>query len=305
MSRKVVWAALRLMLAVLMLTAQSVFAGRISVQDDAGVEVSVASPVLRVVSLAPNATELLFAAGAGERVVGVVAGSDWPPAARDLPRIGDVHGLDLERIIALHPDLVVTWPYTTPGHVAVLRAQGIPVFIVDPRSVDEIASDVQRLGALAGTETIARAAAAALERRFAALRDRYQGRPAISVFYEVWNAPLVTLGGDHLVSRAIETCGGRNVFASVRLPAPHVTIESVLALKPEAIVAGADAGRRPKWLDDWKRWTLIPAITYGNLAVVNADLLHRPGPRFVDGMAELCEVLDRARINRDRAASPH
>ncbi len=304
MSRKIARAARQAMLALL-LTAASAFAQRIGVEDDAGVAVSVASPVLRVVSLAPNATELLFAAGAGERVVGVVAGSDWPVAARDLPRIGDVHGLDLERIIALHPDLVVTWPYTTPGHVAVLRAQGIPVFTIDPRTVDEIAVDMERLGALAGTETIAHAAATAARQRFTALRDRYQGRPPIIVFYQVWSAPLVTLGGDHLVSRAIEICGGRNIFASLRVPAPNVGIESVLALKPEVIVAGADAGRRPKWLDDWQRWPAIPAVSYGNLAVVNADLLHRPGPRFIDGVAELCEVLDRARINRDRGVSAH
>lgn len=277
----------------------------VSVRDDVGTQVSVPVPVRRVVSLAPNATELLFAAGAGERVVGVVEGSDWPPAARALPRIGDAHGLDLERIVALHPDLVVTWPYTVPAHVAVLRARGIPVFTADPRSVDAIASDVERLGALAGTGLTARDAADSLRRRHAALRDRYQGRSEVSVFYEVWDAPLVTLGGSHLVTRAIETCGGRNVFASLPLPAPNVTVEAVLAAKPEAIVAGLASGQRPARLDAWKRWTTLPAVTYGNLQVVNADLLHRPGPRFIDGLSELCEVLERARANRDQRGPQH
>ena len=115
------------------------------------------------------------------------------------------------------------------------------------------------------------------------------------MFYEIWNAPLYTIGGRHLVSEAIRVCGGENVFASLTLPAPGVSVEAVLAARPEAIVAGADRGIRPAWLDDWQRWTALPAVAAGNLYTVDANHLHRAGPRFVDGVEELCAVLAQAR----------
>ena len=118
------------------------------------------------------------------------------------------------------------------------------------------------------------------------------------MFYEIWNEPLYTIGGKHLISEAIRVCGGENVFASLTLPAPGVSVEAVLAAQPEAIIAGADGAVRPPWLDDWKRWTALPAVASGNLFTVDANLLHRPGPRFLDGVAGLCAVLDEARARR-------
>jgi len=276
-------------------------AASITVTDDTGAQVTLDKPVHRIVSLAPNATEMLFAAGAGGAVVGVVASSDWPAAARALPRVGDASALDLERILALQPDLVVTWPYTTPAQVTLLRAQGIAVFVLDPHTVDGIASGLERIGRLAGDEKVARDAAARLREREAALRARFGTRTALRVFYEVWPAPLQTLGGNHIVSRAIETCGGSNVFADSKTPAPNVTVEAVIAARPDVIIAGADDSRRPGWLDAWRRWKDLPAVADGNLYAVNADLLHRAGPRFIDGVAQLCDTLEQAR-SRHRAA---
>jgi len=270
-------------------------AASVTVTDDTGAHVALATPVHRIVSLAPNATEMLFAAGAGGAVVGVVASSDWPPAARTLPRVGDANALDLERILALRPELVVTWPYTMPAQVTFLRDRGIAVFVIDPRTVEGIASALERIGRLAGDERLAREEAARLRQREQALRERFAHAKVLRVFYEVWPAPLQTLGGDHIVSRAIETCGARNVFATSLSPAPNVTVEAVLATRPEVIVAGADDGRRPEWLDAWRRWRELPAVAERNLYAVDADLLHRAGPRFIDGVAQLCEVLDEAR----------
>ena len=156
---------------------------------------TLARPAQRIVSLAPHATELLFAAGAGARVVGVVAHSDWPPEARALPGVGDANALDLERIVALAPDLVVAWPYTMPAQLAALRARGATIFVSDPKSIAGIARDVEALGTLAGTAATAQPAAAALRARHDALAARYAGSPAIAVFYEVWNEPLQTIGG--------------------------------------------------------------------------------------------------------------
>jgi len=263
--------------------------------DDAGTTVTLAAPALRIVSLAPHATELLYAAGAGERVVGVLATSDWPPEVAGKPRVGDSRALDLERILALAPDLVVTWPFAAPAQVGPLVARGVPVFIANPATIDGIALDLERLGTLAGTLPTAAARAAELRARLARLQSRYAGARTVRVFYEIWNAPLYTIGGDHLISQALRVCGGENVFAALTLPAPGVSIEAVLAAKPEAILAGADGAVRPAWLDEWKRWPTLPAVARGNLYTVDANLLHRAGPRFVDGVEALCATLAEAR----------
>jgi iron complex transport system substrate-binding protein len=272
----------------------------VTATDDAGNVVTLARPAGRIVSLAPHATELLFAAGAGAKVVGVVAHSDWPLDARALPRVGDANALDLERIVAFAPDLVVAWPYTMPAQLAALRARGATIFVSDPKTIAGIARDVEALGTLAGTDATAQPAAVALRARHAALAAKYERAPAISVFYEVWNDPLQTIGGRHLISEAITLCGGASVFGAQTLVAPTVSFEAVVAVAPEAIIAGSDDGRRPGWLDDWKRWRDVPAIRYDNLFVANGDLLHRSGPRFVDGVESLCVMLEQARANRKR-----
>ena len=267
----------------------------VEANDDLGVVVTLDAPARRIVSLAPHATELLFAAGAGARVVGVVKGSDAPAAAARLPVVGDVNGLDLERIVALSPDLIVTWPYTTPGQVTLLRARGIPVFTTDARSVDGIARDLAALGVLAGSPAIADAAAQELRVRARALARAASGRRPMRVFYQVSGAPIFTIAGGHLIERALADCGGVNVFADAHIPAPQVDVEAVLARRPEVIVAATAHAVEPDWLDAWKAWPELPAVRRRNLFVVDADRLHRAGPRFVDGMADLCAALEVAR----------
>jgi iron complex transport system substrate-binding protein len=275
--------------------AAAVARAEIRVVDDTGAVVVLAAPARRIVSLAPHATELLFAAGAGGQVVGVLKGSDAPPAANALPVIGDVYALDLERIVTLAPDLVVTWPYTTAPQVAALRGRGVAVFSSDPRTIDAIAQDVERLGELAGTAPVAQRAAADFRTRLAGLGAAAKGKPVLRVFYEIWDAPLYTIGGPHLITQALALCGGANVFADLALPAPTVGVEAVLAAKPDVIIAGTDGAARPPWLDAWKRWPQLPAARERHLFVVDANLLHRSGPRFAEGVAQLCAALDRAR----------
>jgi iron complex transport system substrate-binding protein len=267
----------------------------IAVVDDSGATVAVAAPVRRIVSLAPHATELVFAAGAGSRLVGVVAGSDWPPQARAIERVGDAHALDVERIVALRPDLVVTWPYTTPAQAEQLRARGIAVLTTDPKTLDGIAAAIERIGALAATAPIAREAASAYRAKLARVRAAHRGAQRIRVFYEIWDSPLYTVGGRHLITHALDACAADNVFAGLATPAPAVSVEAVLAAAPDAIVAAFDNGAPPAWLDAWRRWRELPATRYGNFATVDANLLHRPGPRFVDGVEALCAAVDAAR----------
>ena len=283
--------ALTLVLSVSGLQARA----GVEVVDDSGATVRLAAPASRIVSLAPHATELLYAAGAGDRVVGVLATSDWPPEALSKPKVGDSRALDLERILLLKPDLVVTWPFAAPAQVGALTARGIPVFVANPATIDGIASDMERLGALAGTLPTAAPSAAQFRAKLARLSATYVGTKRVRVFYEIWDAPLYTVGGHHLISQALAVCGGENVFAALSLPAPGVSVEAVLAAKPDAIIAGADRAVRPAWLDDWKRWPTLPAVAHDNLFTVDANLLHRAGPRFIDGMDALCNAVAKAR----------
>ncbi len=298
---------LRVVGALALALALTAAQAAVSVVDDEGRRVTVTAPPRRIVSLAPHATELLFALDVGPRVVGASAASDWPSAARSVPRIGDARAIDLERIVALGPDLVVTWPYTAPAQVARLRARGIPVFVLDATTLDALPSQIARLGRLLGVSRHAETLATARQAQLEALRTRYRDAPRVVVFYQVWNDPLYTIGGTHLISQAIALCGGVNAFAAQSLPAPVVGIEAVLSAQPQAIIAGTDGGVRPPWLDDWRRWPTLPAAVHGELHTVDADLLHRAGPRFIDGVESLCTTIDgvRVRASASAALTPH
>jgi iron complex transport system substrate-binding protein len=260
------------------------------VADDTGHVLHLAKPARRIISLAPHATELLYAAGAGARLVGVSAYSDYPPEAGKLPQVGDVHGLDLERIIALKPDLLVVWDSGTPARqMAQLQKLGIPIFRSEPRRLDDIASNMVRLGQLMGSSGQAGAAAATWRERMARLRTEYAGRKRLAVFYQVWHKPLYTLNGQHIVNDALQLCGATNVFAQLPVLAPEVSIEAVIQQNPEVIVAGA-AG-----LAMWRQYPLLRAVAQGRLLALPNDNLSRPGPRMLDAVEHLCQSLDKLR----------
>ena len=268
----------------------------VSVQDDAGRRVELAAPARRIVSLAPHATELLFAAGAGDRVVGVMGHSDHPPAARTLPRLGSHAGLELERLLALDPDLVVAWGSGNGPRVAArLEGLGLAVFVSEPRSLEAVATSLERLGRLAGSPRSGDRAAAEFRARRDALAGRHAGQPALAVFYQVWGDPLMTVNGDHLISALLRLCGGRNVFAGLPTLAPRVSLEAVLAASPEVIVAGVAEGSAEAALAPWRDWPGVPAVAARQLHALPADLLNRPGPRVLDGAELLCARLAWAR----------
>jgi iron complex transport system substrate-binding protein len=293
---------LRLALMVLLLLA-SVAAHALDVIDDRGVTVRLPhGPAQRIVSLAPHVTELLFAAGAGAQVVGTVAYSDYPEAARRLPQVGDVNALDLERIVALKPDLVVVWLSGSPrSQLDVLSALGVTIYYNEPRSLDDIGRSIERLGELAGTRAAARAVAEAFRTRLARLRARYRGRPPVTVFHQVWDQPLMTVNDDSLISQVLALCGGRNVFGSLRALVPHVSIEAVLDADPEVIGAAAGEGAASPadaGLSLWFGWPKLKAIARGNLYVADADRITRHTPRILDAAEQVCAALDAARARR-------
>ncbi|WP_321855397.1 cobalamin-binding protein [Paraburkholderia tropica] len=273
----------------------------VSATDDAGNTVTLDAPAQRVISLAPHATELIYAAGGGTKLVGTVSYSDYPPAALKVPHIGDNRALDLERIAALKPDLIVVWRHgNAQQQIDRLRDLHIPLFFSEPDRLDDVATSLTRLGTLFGTDTAARAAADAYRRDIAQLRTRYAQRAPVRVFYEVWDQPLMTINGEQIISDAITLCGGRNVFAALRPPVPTLSTEAVLAANPEAIVTaspGATAPDRPlPALDRWRAWPQLAAVAQGNLFAIDGDLLSRAGPRLAQGAEQLCKDLDQARV---------
>ena len=289
----------RLLVALLALVGAGAQAA-VTVVDDAGRRVTVQQPARRVISMAPHATELLFAAGGGARVVGAMNYSDYPEAARKIPLVGSNSVIDMERVLALKPDLIVVWHSgNTARQIAQLEALGVPVFHSEPRRLAQVADNVERLGRLLGTEPAAQAAARAFRSRLAGLEARYAGRSPVTVFYQIWDQPLYTLNDAQIASDAIRICGGRNVFGALKAVAPEVGIEAVLAADPEAIMAGKRHDPANPGLKLWEPYRSMRAVRHGNLLTVDGELLTRPGPRTVEGAARLCEALDRVRQRRD------
>ncbi len=271
----------------------------LTVKDDLGRKLVLPAPAQRIVSLAPSITETFFAAGAGSQLVGAVNYSDYPPAAKALPRVGRYDSIDAEAIAALRPDLVVVWQSgNPPGTLGRLEKLGLKVFVNEPRRLEDMPATLERFGLLAGKAGEGAAAADAFRKRLAALREKYQGRPPVRVFYQIWNSPMMTVNGAHLISDVLRLCGGQNIFADLPALAPTVGLEAVLAADPEAIVATGMNAQRPAWLDDWQRWLKLKAVRQGNLFFIPSDIINRHAPRILDGAEQLCGDLERVRGKR-------
>ena len=271
----------------------------ITVRDDAGLTVTVAKPALRVVSMAPSVTELLFAAGGGSQIVGAVNYSDYPEAAKRIPRIGSNREIDMELLISLKPDLIVAWRHnSSERQIEMVRRLGVPVFQSDPQTLDGIPDAVLRLGQLLGTDAAARTTATQLREQLAGLRAKYANRSTVRTFYQVWDKPLYTLSGKHILTDAMKLCGGENIFDKLTVTAPIVSIESVLQANPEAIIATAE--KNYGGVELWKPYGTLAAVRSNNLFTLDGHLLNRAGPRMVQGTAAMCEVLEQARQRRSK-----
>ena len=287
-----------MVLAALMLCATLAQAA-VSVVDDSGKQLVLARPAQRVISMAPHVTELLFSAGGGARIIGAMNYSDYPEAARRIPLVGSNSQIDLERVIALKPDLLIVWQSgNTARQIEQLQSLGIPVFHSEPRSFAAVESSILRFGRLLGTEGVANTAAAQFHAKVDGLRRRYAGRPPVTVFYQAWDNPLFTLNGEQIASDAIRACGGRNIFAGLKTIAPQVSIEAVVQADPDAIVGGKRYTPQDRGLSIWQPYRGLKAVRRNNLFTLDEELLTRPGPRIADGAAALCARLEEARTRR-------
>jgi len=255
----------------------------------------------RIVTLAPNLTELVFAIGAGDAIVGVSAYSDFPPQAKSLPLIGDAFTVDQEQLALLKPDLLLVWQSGTPAHIVEeLRRVGYRVEVIRTRSLDDVAAALLRIGDLTGrTEQAERVVRQYKQDLKSLLRRR--GRTAdIRVFYQVSKRPLFTVNGEHYVSELIEMCGGSNVFAELNELAPAISVEAVIERDPEVMLASTDAGNEA--FGEWDRWPRIAANWYGNRFLMPADEIGRATVRLVTAGRAVCDALDVARERRAAAA---
>ncbi|MDP1680564.1 MAG: cobalamin-binding protein [Burkholderiales bacterium] len=268
----------------------------LTVRDDTGQTLRLTQAPKRIVSLAPHATELLFEVGAGSRIVGAVAYSDYPEEAKRIPRVGGYRSLDMEAIAALKPDVIVAWPSgNTPAQVEKLKQLGLPIYLSEPKRIADIASALERIGTLTGNASTAQQAVRKFNQQHAALRTAYAGRPSVRVFYQIWNSPLMTVSGEQIIGDAIRLCGGENIFTNLPTQTATVSLEAVLQADPEVIVASGMAAQRPPWLDDWKRWPRLRAAKNDQLHFIPADWINRATPRLLQGAERLCKILDGAR----------
>ena len=274
-----------------------------TVTDDSARVVQVRAAPLRIVSLSPGGTEMLFAAGAGPEVVATVEYSDVPPEAKRVLRIGDAVSIDLERLVRIHPDVVVAWPAGgNPAQRAKIARLDIPVYEQEAKRLAELAPSIRRLGVLAGTASRAEAAARAIEARLESLRRTYAGAEDAarqpSVLLEVWNRPIYTVGGQHLMTDALELCGARNVFADLPEAGPVVDIEAVIARDPDIIIAAGPPGESAAWLTDWKRFTTLRAVHAQRLVAFEDQGLSRLGPSVLDATEALCRAIANVGVKR-------
>jgi iron complex transport system substrate-binding protein len=280
--------------ALVALSCASIAANtRITVTDDLGRNVTVRYPPRRIVSLAPNTTAMLVAAGAGSQLVATIEYSGQPASESRLPKIGSEDAIDMERLIASRPDVVVVWPGgNDPAQIATIERLGVAVYRQEAVTLDGIGESLRRLGRLTGTSSVADREASRLQAKLATLREQYANvsHPP-TVLLEVWDRPLYTVGGREMMSDALRVCGARNVFADLPERAPAIGIESVLARNPDIIIATAPPGRGASWLAEWRRFPSLRAVRTGRLMAFEDQRFVGLGPGIIDATAAMCRKI--------------
>ena len=279
--------------AFALFAAVSAAAHALQATDDRGVTISLVRPAWRMVTLAPHLAEIAFAAGAGAKLAGVSSFSRHPAEAQRLPVVASYGRVDVERLIALRPDLVLAWRSgNSPLQIDRLERIGIRVFVTEARALADIPRIVRLVGALADSAEVAEGRARQFENEVADLRKRYAAERRVAVFLEIWHAPLLTVNGGHLISDALRLCGGHNVFAAAKTLTPLVSREQILDARPEAIVTG---GFGSEALQAWKGLESVPAVRNRRIYAIDPDWLHAQGPHVLQGVRALCGRLELAR----------
>lgn len=286
------------MLAELFFLSSPIFAAesKLSVTDYSGRVVALDQPARRIVSLGPHITENVFSAGAGEYLVGVVEYSDYPEAAKSITTVGGAYSFSVETIFDLSPDLVFVWSSGVPQElIQQLLDLGLVVYMDEPKRLEDIAKSILDIGTLTGKLSESQQASTEFLQKFKRLQHQYADKAVLSLFYQIWDQPLMTLSGQHIVNDVIRLCGGKNIFEEAAVIAPVVNMESILAINPDAIVSGGDDGLKLSWLKKWKKWPQLSAVTQDHLFFLPPDLLSRHTVRMLQGAEILCQHLQAVR----------
>lgn len=282
-------------LVVLLLLLPASASAEIHVKDDLGRDLKLRSPAQRVISLAPHLTEVVYAVGGGDQMIATVAWSDFPEEAKTLPNIGSNNKINYEALLSFNPDLVLVWR-SGNGESIIHRLDslGLNVYVNEPRKLNSISETLHKIGRLLGRDTEAEIAMRQFLVTLKSLQQQYQQARKVSVYYQIWQSPLITFGGDHLVSDVLRLCGAKNIFSDAGPLVPRVGVESVLAADPEVIVVGQYTDIEVAF-DLWRQWPQLQAVSKNHLYKVNPYLLHRHTPRIIQGAKQLCEAIDHAR----------
>jgi iron complex transport system substrate-binding protein len=260
------------------------------VTDDCGHQIKLAAPAHHIISLAPDLTEMLFAAGAGNSIVGVIDRSDYPPRAKKIPRVASYNTVDVEKVAALQPDLIVVW---AEGNLAEpLKKLGVPIYYSYPQKLTDLPRTLKNLGCLAGTENIANTAADNFIKHYSKLKKKYERKRKVLVFYQVWPQPLITISKNSWINDVINLCGGKNIFANLKGAAPEINLEAVLVANPEIII-GTEG--KQDWKSTWGKWPGLSAVKNKKLIAIDPDLIERASLRLLEGAEKMCSAIDQAR----------
>ncbi|NRA60294.1 MAG: cobalamin-binding protein [Psychrobium sp.] len=250
----------------------------------------------RIIALSPHSVELLYAIGAGDKIVATTSHSDYPAQAKNIEVIGDHRGITLEKLIALNPDLVVTWGSGNKiNQIEQIKKLGFRVIDSDPQSFAQIAQTLRQLGEVTGHAQQAERIALKFEKDLAVIIKDYQYKSKVKVFYQMWSKPMMTISKDSWVNQFIDQCGGENVFANAATAYPTVSIENVLLSKAEVILVPKSSTARNHELFDWQHWTLLPAVKNKHIYYPDAKIIHRPTPRVLSPLLAVCRFIDKAR----------
>jgi iron complex transport system substrate-binding protein len=268
----------------------------VRVTDFSSRVIELEKPAQRVVAIGPHIVENVFSVGAGNLLVGVIEHSDFPEPALQIPRVGDVQGLSIERITALNPDLILLWRSAYSVDVAnKLIELGFTVYLDEPKSLKDLSKSLTDLSLLLGKLKQGTKAIKHYEEKLGELRHRYQQRKTLRVFYQIWSQPLQTINDSHIISDIVELCGGENVFADAKFVAPKVSVESLLKRDPEVIIGTGRGPEPPAWIMAWGKWEAISAVKNKQIYFIHPDLIHRHSVRILQGATNMCEFIDKAR----------
>ena len=274
-------------------TAQAM--AQFSVIDDRGKQIAFAAPPQRIISLAPNLTELAFAAGMGGHIVAVTAYSDYPQQARKLQQVGDAFRLDWERLVALKPDLILAWGSgSSSKDLAKMEKLRLKVLVLEPRSLNDIPRVLRLLGSISGNRTVAENSATMFEQQLEVIRRKFAGRTKVRAFFQIASEPMLTVNDEHMISDVLRLCGVQNVFGALPLLTPAISSEALVKENPQVMLAVASTNEQEEGIKEiWRRLPLN-AVRQGHMVFVPADLISRSTPRILLGARRMCEQIESA-----------